>query len=84
MHFKCFSCGLTFDTAQELMEHKRSHKEQPKEGPKGPICLKCGKPLPLDSSKANYRGNIVCLGCGQTMEVVIQDGEVVIAIIKEG
>jgi len=81
MPFKCFSCGLTFNTAEEFMKHKLSHKEeQPK---KGPICLKCGKPLPLDSSKANYRGNIVCLGCGQTMEVVIQDGEVVIAIIKE-
>lgn len=83
MPFKCFTCGLTFRTAEEFMEHKLSHKEQPEKGPKGPICLKCGKPLPLDSSKANYRGNIVCPGCGQTMEVVIQDGEVVIAIIKE-
>lgn len=80
MFFKCFSCGLTFDTVEEFIKHKLSHKEQPK---KGPICLRCGEPIPLDSSKANYRGNILCPGCGQTMEVVIEDGEVVLAVIKE-
>ena len=80
MPFKCFACGLTFDTVEEFVAHKLSHKEQPK---KGPICLRCGKPITLDSSKANYRGDIVCSGCGQTMKVVIQDGEVVIAVIKE-
>jgi DNA-directed RNA polymerase subunit RPC12/RpoP len=80
MPFKCFTCGLTFDTVEEFIKHKLSHKEQPK---KGLICLRCGKPIPLDSSKANYRGNIVCPGCGQTMEVVMQDGEVVVAVIKE-
>lgn len=79
MPFKCFSCGLSFDTAEEFMKHKLSHKE-PK---KGLICLRCGKPIPLDSSKASYRGKILCPGCGQTMQVVIQDGEVVIAVIKE-
>jgi DNA-directed RNA polymerase subunit RPC12/RpoP len=80
MPFKCFTCGLTFDTTEEFIKHKLSHKEQPK---KGPICLRCGKPIPLDSSKANYRGNIVCPDCGQTMKVVMQDGEVVVAVLKE-
>ena len=80
MPFKCFSCGLSFDTLEEFVEHRLSHKEQPK---KGPICLRCGKPIPLDSSKANYSGNILCPSCGQTMKVVIQDGEIVLAVIKE-
>jgi DNA-directed RNA polymerase subunit RPC12/RpoP len=83
MPFKCFPCGLSFDTVEEFAAHKRAHQEQPGRQPgKGPVCLKCGKPILLDSSKRDYRGDIPCPNCGQTMRVIIQDGEVVLAVSK--
>ena len=83
MPFKCFSCGLSFDTVEEFVQHKLAHQEQPKKQPeRGLICLRCGKPIPVDSSKADYRGDILCPSCGQTMRVIIQNGEVVLAVSK--
>jgi len=87
MPFKCFSCELSFDTVEEFAAHRRAHQEQPGEQPgkqpeKGLICLRCGKPIPVDSSKRDYRGDIPCPNCGQTMRVVLQDGEVVFAVSK--
>ena len=83
MAFKCSSCGQSFDAIEEFAAHKRAHKKQPRKQPeKGPICLRCGKPILIDSSKRDYRGDLPCPSCGQTMRVVIQDGEVVVAVSK--
>ena len=79
MPFKCGSCGLSFDTAEEFVKHKLAHREQPK---RGPICLGCGKPIPVDSSKANCKGDILCPSCGQLMEVTLKNGEVIFAMSK--
>ena len=85
MPFKCFSCGVSFGTAEEFMKHKLVHQEQSeKPEEKGLICLRCGKPIPTDSSRPNYRGDIVCPGCKQTMKVVMRNGEVAFAMSKEG
>ena len=73
MPFECFSYGLSFDTVKEVEEHRLAHEEQPK---RDLICLRYGKSLPVDSSKANYTGDILCPGCRQTMKVVTQSGEV--------
>jgi len=79
MPFKCGSCGLSFDTAEEFIKHKLAHQEQPKSGL---ICLGCGKPIPVDPSKANYKGDILCPSCGQVMEVTLKNGEVIFAMSK--
>ena len=88
MPFKCSSCGLSFETADEFVKHKLSHQEQTErpERPekKGLICLGCGNPIPADYYGPNYRGDIVCPSCKQTMKVVIQDGEVEFAMSKGG
>ena len=81
MPFKCFLCGQSFNTAEGFMKHKLAHQEQPEK--RGLICLRCGKPIPVDSSKENYRGDILCPRCGQKMRVILQNGEVVLAISKE-
>ena len=79
--FKCISCGLSFDTAEEYMRHKLAHQERPEK--KGLVCLGCGKSIPLDSSQENYRGDITCPGCGQKLRVALQDGEVMFASTRE-
>ncbi|OGO04133.1 MAG: hypothetical protein A2Y91_08240 [Chloroflexi bacterium RBG_13_54_8] len=79
MPFKCASCGITFDTGEDFIKHKRSHQEG---GKKRLVCLRCGRPIAIDASKANYRGDVLCPGCGQKIRVVIQDGEVTFAATK--
>ena len=70
MPFKCFSCGLSFDTAEKFTEHSLAHKMQLDNPEKrGLVCPKCGKPIPIDSSEADYTGSIVCPGCEQTVKV---------------
>lgn len=81
MPFKCVSCELTFDTAEQFMNHKRAHQEQPEK--KGLRCLKCGAPIPVDSSMANYRGEILCPNCGQKLKVKLEDGEVLFASMSQ-
>ncbi len=82
MPFRCASCNLTFESAEEFMAHKRNHKKVSTAKPEGQglLCLKCGKPIPLSISQANYRGAITCLTCGQTMRVRMEGGEVVFAV----
>ncbi|MFC1925587.1 hypothetical protein ACFLW2_02700 [Chloroflexota bacterium] len=83
MPFKCGVCGLSFDAAEEFMNHKLVHqKESQKPEKKGVICLGCGNPIPTDPSTSNYSGEIICSGCGQTMKVILEDGEVVFAMSK--
>ena len=75
MPFRCFSCGLSFDTVEEFVEHKLVPQEQPERG----MILRGDKPVPASSSKPNYRGDMLCPNCGQTIKVVIQNGEVIFA-----
>ncbi len=85
MPFKCFSCGVTFDSVEDFVEHRRSHHGQPEAEEKrrrGLTCLGCGAPIAVDPSKANFRGDISCPTCGQVMKVVLEDGQVVFALSK--
>jgi DNA-directed RNA polymerase subunit RPC12/RpoP len=78
MHFKCVACGIEFATIEQLASHKKQHQAGPRSSP-GVICLGCGKGIPLEPSKANYRGPLTCPNCGRTMTVVIENGEVAVA-----
>jgi DNA-directed RNA polymerase subunit RPC12/RpoP len=75
MRFKCFTCGIEFDTIEELARHKQQHQAGPS-SPSGVICLGCGQNIPLEPSKANYSGPLTCPNCQRTMTVVIENGEV--------
>jgi len=76
MRFKCVSCGIEFDTIEQLASHKQQHQASSRSS-SGVICLGCGKSIPLEPSKANYSGPLTCPTCRETMTVVIEDGEVV-------
>jgi DNA-directed RNA polymerase subunit RPC12/RpoP len=78
MHFKCVTCGIEFATIEQLASHKKQHQGGSRSSP-GVICLGCGKSIPLEPSKANYRGPLTCPNCQRTMTVVIEDGEVAVA-----
>ena len=78
MRFKCVSCGIEFDTIEQLASHKQQHQASSKSS-SGVICLGCGKSIPLEPSKANYSGPLTCPNCRETMTIVIEDGEVVMA-----
>jgi DNA-directed RNA polymerase subunit RPC12/RpoP len=78
MHFKCVTCGIEFATIEQLASHKKQHQPSPGSS-SGVICLGCGKGIPLEPSKANYRGALACPNCGRTMTVVIENGEVAVA-----
>ena len=78
MRFKCVTCGIEFDTIEQLARHKQQHQAGPRSS-SGVICLGCGKGIPLESSKANYSGSLTCPNCRRTMTVVLEDGEVVAA-----
>lgn len=83
MPFKCFTCGLNFNTVAEFSEHSLVHQKQsedPEDKNINLVCLKCGKPIHIDSLEANYKGIIACPGCKQTVRVVMRNGEVEIAI----
>jgi len=78
MRFKCFACGIEFSTIEGLARHKQQHKDGPRSS-SGVICLGCGQSIPLEPSKANYSGPLTCPNCQQTMNVVIENGEVAVA-----
>ena len=78
MRFKCFSCGIEFDTIQELAAHKQRHQSETPDS-SGITCLGCGKKIPVEASKANYSGPLTCPHCKNTLQVVLRDGEVVTA-----
>ena len=79
MRFKCVTCGIEFDDIQQLANHKKMHQSSQQEGPKGVICLGCAQKIPIEPSKANYKGPLTCPHCHRTMTVTLEDGEVVIA-----
>jgi uncharacterized CHY-type Zn-finger protein len=81
MVFKCFACGLSFESAEEFMEHKRSHQEKPEKKPL--ICMTCRKVITLDSTLADYVGDLRCRNCGQDMKVKIEDGEVLFVATRQ-
>jgi len=78
MRYKCVSCGIEFDTIEQLASHKQQHQASSRSS-LGVICLGCGKSIPLEPSKANYSGPLTCPNCRETMTIVIEDGEVVMA-----
>jgi DNA-directed RNA polymerase subunit RPC12/RpoP len=75
MRFKCVTCGIEFDTIEELARHKQQHQAGSNSS-SGVICLGCGQSIPLGPSKANYSGPLTCPNCQRTMTVVIENGEV--------
>jgi len=84
MPFKCFSCGLSFDTAEKYAEHSLVHQQQ-QECPenRGLVCLKCGEYIPVDSLEDEFTGNIVCHNCQQIVRVIIRNGEIELAMSSE-
>jgi DNA-directed RNA polymerase subunit RPC12/RpoP len=78
MRFKCVTCGIEFDTIEQLASHKKQHQAGSRSS-SGVICLGCGKGIPLEPSKANYSGLLTCPDCSRTMTVVIENGEVAVA-----
>ena len=78
MRYKCVTCGIEFDNIEQLASHKRQHQAGSRSS-SGVICLGCGKNIPLEPSKANYRGPLTCPTCRRTMTVVIENGEVCVA-----
>jgi len=78
MRYKCVTCGIEFDSIEQLASHKRQHQVGSRSS-SGVICLGCGKSIPLEPSKANYSGPLTCPNCRRTMTVTIENGEVVIA-----
>ena len=84
MPFKCFSCGLSFDTAEEFSKHGLAHKNQ-LENPegKGLFCLKCGEPFSIDSSEADYTCSVVCPSCSHILDIVVRKGKAELVITKE-
>jgi len=78
MRFKCVTCGIEFATIEQLASHKKQHQAGATSSSRV-ICLGCGKDIPLEPSKANYSGPLICPNCGRTMKVVIENGEVVTA-----
>ena len=78
MRYKCVTCGIEFDNIEQLANHKQQHQAGSRSS-SGVICLGCGKNIPLEPSKANYRGPLTCPNCRQTMTVVIENGEVCVA-----
>ena len=80
MRYKCVTCGIEFNTIEELARHKQQHQQQPGSASSpGVTCLGCGNRIPLESSKHNYSGPLTCPNCQRTMTVVTEDGEVVIS-----
>lgn len=56
MSFRCFSCGITFDTVGKFVEHKFAEHRLVHQGqPERDLILRCGKPMSASSSKAKYR-----------------------------
>ena len=76
MRYKCVSCGIEFDTIEQLARHKKQH-QNPAPDSTGAICLGCGKAIPIDSSQLNYSGPLTCPNCRRTMRVILENGQVV-------
>jgi DNA-directed RNA polymerase subunit RPC12/RpoP len=78
MIFKCFSCGEEFDNIQQLATHKKSHQQGPSDS-SGVTCIGCAKKIQLQPAQMTYSGPLTCPNCKRTMQVVLRDGEVVVA-----
>jgi hypothetical protein len=58
MSFRCFSCGISYDTVAKFVEHKfAEHRPVHQEQPERDMILRCGKPMSASSSKAKYEGD---------------------------
>ena len=80
MRFNCAQCGIDFTTAEEWMAHKSKHQvRQPEDPTPGVTCLGCAKKIPVNELQANYKGPLTCPNCNQTMNVILDGGEVVFA-----
>ena len=79
MRYKCHSCGVEFDTIEQLAAHKQRHQMEERPATSGVICLGCARRIPIEPSQANYSGPLTCPSCHRTMKVVLEDGEVVTA-----
>lgn len=79
MRYKCVTCGIEFDSIEQLAAHKRQHQQASKSGTLGVTCLGCGKRIVLEPSQLNYSGPLQCPHCHCTMRVVIEKGEVCVA-----
>jgi hypothetical protein len=75
MRYKRVACVIEFASIEQLASHNRQHQASSRSSA-GVICLGCGKDIPLEPSKANYRGPLTCPNCRRTMTVVIENGEV--------
>ena len=78
MRYRCVTCGIEFDTIEQLASHKQQHRASSRSS-SGVICLGCGRSIPLKPSRINYRGPLTCPNCQRTMTVVIENGEVCVA-----
>jgi len=79
MRYKCHACGIEFDNIEQFASHKKQHQEGTPGSASGVTCLGCGKPIPIDASKANYSGPLTCPSCKQVTKVVLENGQVVTA-----
>ena len=79
MRYKCHVCGIEFDNIEQFAGHKKQHQEGAPVNAPGVTCLGCGKPIPVDDSKANYSGPLTCPSCNQVTRVVLENGQVVTA-----
>jgi hypothetical protein len=76
MSFRCFSCGISFDTVAKFVEHKFvEHRPGHQEQPERDMILRCGKPTSASASKAKYGGDSFAPIAGQPKKVVIQKVE---------
>lgn len=78
MRYKCVTCGIEFDSIEQLAKHKQQHRSS-SQSSSAVICLGCGQRIPLGPSQANYKGPLTCPNCHRTMTVVIENGEVCVA-----
>jgi hypothetical protein len=60
MRYKRVACGIEFASIEQLASHNRQHQVSSRSSA-GVICLGCGKDIPLEPSKANYRGPLTCM-----------------------
>ncbi|MGA8849623.1 MAG: hypothetical protein WB564_07375 [Dehalococcoidia bacterium] len=75
MRYKRVIRGIEFDSIEQLANHKRQHQASSRIS-SGVICLGCSKNIPLEPSKANYRGPLTCPNFRRTITVIMENGEV--------
>lgn len=79
MRYKCVTCGIEFDSIEQLAAHKQRHQQTNPNKTPSMTCLGCGKNIPLEPSKTNYSGSLECPHCHRILKVVIEGGEVCVA-----